>query len=352
MKISLTDIQSTLLSMMLSGHGIDKSRAIQHLGISRYQFVNAIRGLREAGFNVVYARSDNKYYVSSLMTETEQAVISEIEDLNLNKHEIKKVISNLSRVNPLKYIPVEVKMPEYETKFGVFSDCHIGHSCYRRDVLHHAIESWRRQDIDTVFNCGDTIEGMSNRQGHIYELDYIGWSSQMRAFEEEFQPFVDYGIDVFSIEAETSHSGWSKVKSNQGIETGEELDRRSKAYKFIGYNEQDYKMVFDNLPVSIRLKHPGGGTAYAFSYKMQKYVNSISAGNEPDAVFEGHFHKINYCFLRNIHALDVGCVQEQTPYMKRKGTPAHLGYITVNMEVEINESVTIRRFQPEYTTFY
>ena len=54
-----------------------------------------------------------------------------------------------------------------------------------------------------------------------------------------------------------------------GLDIGEELERANDHYKFVGFNEQDLEL--DN-GLKIRLRHPGGGTAYAISYKMQKYV--------------------------------------------------------------------------------
>jgi len=75
----------------------------------------------------------------------------------------------------------------------------------------------------------------------------------------------------------------------------------------------------------LRLSHPGGGTAYALSYKPQKYAESLSGGEKPHIVGIGHYHKVEQLFYRNIHIFQVGCWEGQTPFMRRKNLAAMLG---------------------------
>jgi len=134
-----------------------------------------------------------------------------------------------------------------------------------------------------------------------------------------------------------------------GLNIGEELARRSKHYNFIGYDEQD--IILDN-GLKIRLRHPGGGTAYALSYKIQKYVESISGGQKPKMLFQGHFHKSIYVFYRNIHCFDSGCLCNQTPFMKKIGTPAHVGYWIVDVNMYRNKRDGVERVTSTFIPFY
>ena len=133
-------------------------------------------------------------------------------------------------------------------------------------------------------NCGDTTEGMSNREGHIIgELDRqrgIGITEQAEWFAECFQPFVDYGIPVYSIEAQGSHGGWGWTRSNQGYNIGKELAKSSSAYKFLGFNTQDFHIT-DNI--KIRLRHP------MTKKKDIHYPYSIPGGDKPNMILEGHW---------------------------------------------------------------
>jgi ribosomal protein S27AE len=239
----------------------------------------------------------------------------------LNPNETDKIIAEFRRANTTKYKTVNIGIPDRHICFGSISDLHIGHKCYRPDILDFAVKKFKEYKCDFVVNSGDTIEGMSGRDGHIYELIDIGYTAQIARFRSEFEKLSDF--KVYSIEAQDSHSGWFHSKGNMGLDIGDELSKNSKAYQFIGYDEQDIRL--DNGLI-IRLNHPGGGTAYALSYKGQKYIESLSGGKKPHIIFQGHFHKALYLYYRNIHFFGAACMQEQTIFMKKKNTPSMLGF--------------------------
>jgi len=262
-------------------------------------------------------------------SDLEKELLDAIKKTKVNPNDIPKIIKNLTQINPIKYRDKRIEFSDKKVKFLAFADAHMGHMNYRQDIMNKMTSDAKRQGCEFAINIGDTIEGMSNREGHIYELHHIGASAQFEFFKDEFAKFDKIpGFKVYSIEAQDSHGGWFRNKGNMGLNIGVELHEKNKHYEFIGYDEKD--LVLDN-GLKIRLRHPGGGTAYALSYKMQRYVESISGGQKPDMVFQGHFHKVGYNFYRNIHCYDAGCLQEQSPFMKKKGTPAHLGYWIVEV---------------------
>jgi len=152
---------------------------------------------------------------------------------------------------------------------------------------------------------------------------------------------------IYAITASQSHDGWFSSKGNAGFEVGPELERRIKGFKFMGYDEADLDL--DN-GCKIRLTHPGDGTAYAVSYKLQKYINSISGGKKPNLLFQGHYHKAMYMFYRNIHAFDSGTLCEQSIFMRKKMTPAMLGYWIVGVQMDKNGWVS--QVTPSFRAFY
>jgi len=66
---------------------------------------------------------------------------------------------------------------------------------------------------------------------------------------------------------------------------------------------------------------------------MQKYINSLTGGEKPNVIMQGHFHKSECLFYRNVHAFQGGCVQSQTPFMRRKRTPAMVGFWIVELTI-------------------
>lgn len=240
---------------------------------------------------------------------------------NLTQQELEKIIKNKGFSKP--QVNNNFRKLSYNAKhvkFTVISDLHMGHKNYRPDILDHAIRNSKRQGSEFYMLPGDILEGMSGREGHIYELAQIGATNQL-----------NYGIDqlkkinkpIFAITATNSHDGWYSSKNNMGFEVGPELERRIKNFNFLGYDEADLKL--DN-GLTIRMLHPGDGTAYAVSYKAQKYLNSIPGGTKPDVNLQGHYHKAMYMFYRNVHHFDAGTLEDQTIFMKKKQTPAMTGY--------------------------
>ncbi|MFW6173353.1 MAG: hypothetical protein ACOC5T_06375, partial [Elusimicrobiota bacterium] len=88
---------------------------------------------------------------------------------------------------------------------------------------------------------------------------------------------------------------------------------------------------------------------YAVSYRSQKLVESYTGGEKPNAVFIGHYHKADHmpCF-RNVQAIQAGAFQAQTPYMKKKQTPSHVG----GWIIERTEGDLVNRLKTEFVAFY
>ena len=280
---------------------------------------------------------------NKVVTSEEQQIVDYLKSKGMSLDYVKKTIASLEKGN--KY-PKEKDIPisKEHVKFGVISDLHIGHKDYRGDVLRHAAKYFKQEGIDFIVNVGDTIEGMSGRDGHIYELNAIGAKAQLDLFEKEFKVLKNW--DVYSIEADASHGGWFSSKNNMGLDVGQEMSLRAPNYKFLGYDEKDLKL---SNGLKIRLRHPGGGTAYALSYKLQKYVDGISGGQKPDILLQGHFHKAEYLFYRNIHCFDAGTLQNQSPFMKKIGTPAHIGYWIIDAYVN---KKGVERIKTEFIPFF
>ena len=78
--------------------------------------------------------------------------------------------------------------------------------------------------------------------------------------------------------------------------------------------------------------------------------NSYQGGEKPRILLIGHYHKLEYGYPREVHCVQVGCTQDQTPFMRKKKIHAHLGGVII----ECNQAVTgeINRFKIEFLTFF
>jgi predicted phosphodiesterase len=206
---------------------------------------------------------------------------------------------------------------EKHTKVLVMSDTHIGSKYFREDIFQDLLKIIKKEKPDAVYHSGDIIEGMSNREGHIYELSIMGTSNQATKAIELFKQ-----IEKPLFFTTGNHDEWSKVKSNQGYLLGQDLEKSIPNSKFLGEYTADIKF---SEQVTMRLTHEGA-SAYALSYSGQKRVNAIEGGTKPAIIINGHIHKLLYMYYRNIHYFEAGCLQDQTPFMRMKGTPAMKGF--------------------------
>jgi len=230
------------------------------------------------------------------------------------------------------------------TKFTVISDLHLGHNKYRPDILEHAIRNSTRQHSEFFLIPGDILEGMSGREGHIYELSHIGASAQLDYAVSQLNQIP---VPIYGITATNSHDGWFTSKNNMGFEVGPELERRIPNFTFLGYDEADINL--DNS-LKVKMVHPGDGVAYAVSYKGQKYLNALPGGQKPDICLQGHYHKAMYMFYRNVHFFDSGTLCDQTIFMKKKQTPAHTGYWII--DAWAGKKGGVDRIKSEFVPFW
>jgi hypothetical protein len=60
--------------------------------------------------------------------------------------------------------------------------------------------------------------------------------------------------------------------------------------------------------------------------------NSLEGGEKPAVAIYGHYHKQMAMMWRNVWCIQPGCVQDQTPFMRKKKIQAHVGGALVKLE--------------------
>jgi hypothetical protein len=242
-------------------------------------------------------------------------------------------------------------------RFGVLGDNQLGNRHQRLDVSHTAYEHYRAEGIDTVYHTGNLVDGYDARLNGFELLPEAGTSMESQAaYAASVYPKAE-GITTHFITGEC-HEGWWAKK--MGINVGRFLEDRFRQagrddLRYVGHLEADIEIRHERLaegtrgPI-IKLTHPGGGTAYALSYKAQKIAESFQGGEKPQAVFIGHFHKYDVCFPREVVCVQTGCQCDQTIFMRKIPTAAHVGYLIVEMYVGSNG--VIERFRHEWKPFY
>lgn len=252
------------------------------------------------------------------ISESDSKLLGMLHSAALTPEEL-KVILNQPKPDP-KHIRIYDHSDGRRFNFGIISDSHIGHKKFDEGLLALASKVFAREGVKTVYHVGDICEGMSGRPGHVYELAKIGFSQQVgeaeRLFNQHLSRFRIFGITG-------NHDDWFKLKNDAGANVGEELERRVEHFTYLGENEARIKL---GPRTDLMIFHPGDGTAYATSYKLQKLVESFTGGEKPSILAEGHYHKAMYSFMRGVHALESGTLCGQTGWMRGKKIPAHKGF--------------------------
>jgi hypothetical protein len=247
---------------------------------------------------------------------------------------------------------VEIDTAEYFgndwIRFGVIADTHLCSKYARLDVLEALYDVFQREGIRDVYLAGNWIDGEA--KFNKFDVVCIGVENQISYFLNNFPK--RQGI-ITNILSGDDHEGW--YVQREGINIGKVLQDRAKDAGRtdiidIGYMERDFCFKRGDGKSTIRIIHPGGGSAYAVSYQPQKYVEALQGGEKPSMVIAGHWHKYDWCYPREVNFLSCGCVQDQTPFMRKKRLQAMVGGCIVEIKQD-SHGIFVRN-RVEWMPFY
>ena len=215
--------------------------------------------------------------------------------------------------------------PDGTYLFGFSGDQHLCSKYSRLDVLNDLYDHFEREGVDRVFNTGNWIDGEARFNRH--ELLVHGMDNQLSYMAEEF-PHRD-GIVTYAV-AGDDHEGW--FAQREGVDIGERAAQTMRDMGRTDWVNLGYMECFVTLKHSVTGKstkllvsHPGGGSAYALSYTIQKIIESLDGGEKPAAGLWGHYHKMMFANIRNVYCIQTGTTQDQTSFMRKKRIDAHIG---------------------------
>lgn len=240
------------------------------------------------------------------------------------------------------------KMAGKVVRFGLTGDNHLGSKYARLDVLNCLFDIWQKEGIKDVYQLGNMIDGEA--RFNIFDLVARGIDGQVKYFVDNWP--ARKGITTQFITGD-DHEGW--YVQREGINIGQviqdEAERAGrKDLKYLGHMEHDVIFAGKKQQTVMRLVHAGGGSAYATSYSVQKIVESYQGGEKPHILLVGHYHKAEYGYPREVHTLQCGTTEDQTPFMRKKKIQAHLGGWIV--EFTLTEMGVVSRFKCEWIPFF
>lgn len=232
----------------------------------------------------------------------------------------------------------EVKNDLEHLKLLLISDTHLCSKYDRLDILRYLYDKAEDLGVKHVLHSGDFTDGRSNRPEHVYELK-----------EASFQGQVDYCVEKYpafsgkTYVIQGNHDNWFYKSS--GSEILKPIAREREDIVYLGPDVADMKIG----KLKIRLFHGNGGNAYAKSYKLQKYLDTIPVEEKPDILQTGHIHQAFYYKQDNTHCLQTGCLEDLTPYARSLGFSGDKSCWW--LDINFDDKGNIYSITPELETF-
>lgn len=226
-------------------------------------------------------------------------------------------------------------------KFAIIGDTQLGSKYAQISHLKSFYELCAFEGIKDVYHTGDVTDGLKMHSGHEYELYKTSADDMVRDVIDNY-PRIE-GITTYFITGNHDASIYKQV----GYDIGNTIAEKRPDMKYLG---RDCALIFLTPNCKLELRHPWDGTAYALSYKPQKIIEAMESDSKPNILAIGHYHKAEYLFYRNVHCLQTGCFQGQTPYTRGKGISVHMGGWIVTIHVDKNGTIT--RFGSEFVPYY
>jgi hypothetical protein len=358
-----------LEEFLINNQGLSNKELVAKTGWSERQIrkVKAKLGIsnpqpNQGGNNMTMEQRVHKHLLSCKKKAISVGELSDVFDCGVSK--IKDIIAGLHKkgINILitdggveiskdipKAEPTTIPFPKGNViRFGYVTDNHLCSRYERLDVLNTLYDVFAKEGITTVFNTGNIIDGEARFNKH--DLHTSGLDGQTNYLIKVYPQRE--GITTHFITGD-DHEGW--YTQREGIDTGKHMQNVAnnagrKDLVYLGHMEHDVIVPAKKGQTIIRLQHPGGGSSYAISYTSQKIVESLSGGEKPHILLIGHYHKAAYNFIRNIHVIQGGCTEDQTPFMRKKRLSAHLGGWIC--EATVNDKGDVIRFKQEFIPFF
>lgn len=228
-------------------------------------------------------------------------------------------------------------------RFGLISDTHLSSKKQRLDALQDMYDLFVKEGITHVFHCGDLSEGQNIFRGQELEVLHFGQEEQ-----------IEYAIKAYPKRKgiKTHWIGGNhdlKMYERGGVDPGPQIERARPDMPYLG--QYSTRIRFSD-GVEMELIHPAGSSAYALTYKMQRWINSLGThpGDRPSILAMGHWHYSAYANYQDIHGLMVPSFKSQGSFEKRLGLGSKVGGWIIEARLSQDRS-EIERFQPELVEF-
>ena len=235
-----------------------------------------------------------------------------------------------------------VSRPDGSYVFGAMGDTHLGSKYARLDVLRDLYGVYAAAGVDRVFHTGNWIDGEANFNK--YDLLVHGLDAQIDYLIHEYPQIPR--VTTYAVSG-NDHEGW--LGQREGIDIGRHCALKMQAdgrndWRHLGHIEAfiPLRHAQTGKTSMLHVMHPGGGSAYAVSYTVQKIVEGYEGGEKPAVLLAGHYHKMAYLRTRNVCTIQTGCTQDITPWARSKKLRYEIGGWIVRLQQDAKTGAITR----------
>lgn len=246
-----------------------------------------------------------------------------IKDLDIKEYEVYGLVEMLKKegylfdiqdnqvvkVKPIKENDIYIVPNNLDhIKLLLISDTHLASKYDRLDILRYLYAKAEDNNINYVLHSGDLTEGLSGRPEQLYELKENSYTGQR---DYVIDKYPKSNIPTYLISG--NHDIWWYKKC--GADICKDISNHRQDIIYLGSDCEDIKIG----KLRIRLYHGKGGSSYAKSYKLQKYLDSIPIEERPHILQTGHIHQSFYMKQNTTHCFQTSCLQDLTPFERSMG---------------------------------
>lgn len=293
--------------------------------------------------NMVKDRPVSIGEISRQVDRSRETVIKTIDSLRAKSYEV-----NLDEISREVSIPQEPSKEFRPTEFnyfrksyriGLVGDSHICSRFQQLTLLHDAYSIFNQRQVDFVLHAGDLVDGKNMYRGQENEVFKHGADEQAEYVVKNY-PKLERGRRTYIIGGQHDRSFYR----DGGYNIIRAVCKERKDIVDKGF----YKAEFVVKGLKIGLQHPGGGVAYALSYKPQKiiesmmgFISSVPSATKPILQVFGHWHTaIHIPSYMGIDVISLPCFQAQTPYLEQLGKMPVVGYALAEINLDKDNNLT------------
>lgn len=252
--------------------------------------------------------------------------VADKETERAEKERIKQVKREFSEPNTMPSTYEADYIGADHLRIGIISDTHFGSKWTQYSSLRNFYEVCGAAGVTDIYHAGDLDDGSDKMHvGVVYEHHVVGGDAHIDNIVANY-PHID-GITTHFI---TGNHDASFGKA-AGINIGLLISERRQDMHYLG---RDIAHVQLTPNCKLELRHPGDGSAYALSYKLQKLVETYDWDDHPSIVVAGHYHKYVTLYHRGILLMHPGCFQGLTDYMRAKLGYAAIGGVILDIALD------------------